>query len=190
MKVNFTVNAEGVVSLCRQGWLYEDREEWAKTTLAALAVGISYEDILSILQGTKTLKNTPDGVHCELVTESNEEWIAEIKEHGNFITNKYYLFADRKVDRSLVDIYANEIVGRIRASLRIPGISFSPTAINELYEVELRRQKIHHEIFKSAGFTEFEISKYRQGGGSEEIKKFAMELSAFVDVQAEERGVF
>ena len=41
--LHFTVNAESVVALCRQAWLYEDKEEWARKTLGYLAYGIGVD---------------------------------------------------------------------------------------------------------------------------------------------------
>lgn len=180
VSLHFTVNAESVVSLCRQAWLYEDKKDWAIKTIGYLATGLPMEDIEAILHGIKTLKSTEDGLHCNLVDEYSDSWILEVQSHTHYSESKYYTFANRKVLKELVDTYTEGVVSRLRNAMATPGIHLlsDPTILIELEE---ERGKLHSEILSSAGFTEQEIEDWRKFNGTDEIRKFADELSDYVD---------
>ena len=178
--LHFTVNAESVVALCRQAWLYEDKEVWAMKTLGYLATGIRPDMVDAILQGVSTLKSTEDGTSCNYVKEEDESWLMEIQRHKAFLESKNYTFAGRKVESEVVNEYAHAVVGRLRDAMRTPGYLMTADPAT-LMRLEDKRRKMHHEIFKAAGFTSKDIRDWDAGHGSNEFTQFAKDLSAFVD---------
>jgi hypothetical protein len=178
--LHFTVNAESVVALCRQGWLYENKEVWARKTLGLLATGITTDQIDAVLHGISTLKSTEDGLGCFLAKEEDENWLLEIQKHRNYIESKYYTFAGRQVDKSLVDTYTQGVVRRLRDAMRLPGL-LSLASPTQLMRLEEQRRQMHHQIFRDAGFTIRDIENYEGGQGSDSFCNFAIELSKFVD---------
>lgn len=179
-KVHFTVSAEGVVDLCRQAWLYEDRQVWAIKTLGYLAYGIGVDKIDEILHGISTLKSTEDGTGCHLEREEDESWMMEVQRHTAYLEGRYYKFAGRKVLKEMVDTYTNSVVGRLRDAMRTPGLLAIADPVL-LHRLEEQRQQMHQEIFEAAGFTKKNRIDFNEGHGSDEFCDFANELSAFVD---------
>ncbi len=179
-KVHFTVNAESVVRLCRQAWLYEDRQEWAIKTLGYLASGIDMGSIEQILHGISTLKSTEDGTSCRLADETDGSWIIEMEQHKIFQDSKFYEFAGKKVERGIVDTYAYSVVKRLRDAMRIPGYLMAADP-REIMKLEDSRREMHHTIFKAAGFTAKDIRDWNAGDGSDDFCNFAIELAKFVD---------
>jgi hypothetical protein len=181
--LHFKVDAKGVVELCRQTWLYEDRERWAIETIGYLAYGIQMDKIIDILNGKATLINKGDD-ECVLVEEVNEAWVKEIKEHRDFIENKYLVFAGRKVTKDTVNQYADNIVSRLRNAIRTPGFLASADPV-EIMKLEDARQEMHEAIMIEAGFPQHDIDLFfRHHGGSDEITEFAYQLSIYVDNRA------
>jgi len=178
--LHFTVNAESVVALCRQAWLYEDKEAWALKTLGYLAMGITPDMVDSILHGINTLKSTEDGCSCNYVKEEDESWLLEVQKHNAFMESRYYTFAGRKVESEIVNIYTHSVVARLRNAIRTPGLMQLENPI-ELMRIEEQRRQMHHEIFKAAGFTSKDIRDFDDGCGSDEFCDFANELSKFVN---------
>lgn len=179
-KLHFIIDAESVVGLCRQAWLYENRERWAKDTLGYLAYGIGVDKIESVLNGISTLKSTKDKTGCYLAKEKDGSWIFEVQRHKAYLESKYYIFAGRKVERGLVDTYTHNVVSRLRDAMRTPGLLAiaDPLILSGLEE---QRRQMHQEIFEAAGFTKKNRSDFNGGQGSDEFCDFANELSAFVN---------
>lgn len=180
--LHFTIQAQLVVDLVRQAYWMENRQKWALDTLKCFQ-GITDAQIDAILRGTATLESTPDCEQAVFVERPDVEWQKKLAEHLEWVEETTYTFAGRRVGKRMLDHYAENVVGRLRATLRF-GISLFVNP-QVLMDLEQQRQDEHDEILKAAGFGEEEIENRKNPlKWTPEYEQFDKEFSKFLDKKA------
>jgi hypothetical protein len=178
--LHFKIHAPGIVNLVRQAYWMENRQKWAQDTLRCLN-GISDSQVEAILSGTAYLENSLDGERAVFIDSPDLKWQEKLAEYLEYIERVTYVFGGRRVRRDLVDCYANEVVKRLRDSLKMPFFSSVSDPV-VLIELEQRRQELHNQIVKQAGFSDGEVENHHKyNTWSPEYKAFEADFSKFID---------
>jgi hypothetical protein len=172
----FTVDPQGVVDLARQVYWFEDKKQHGVDILRCF-IGIESCQITRILEGDATI--TEDRRYVEV---SNEDFKFKLKDlfayRKKYDEANFMWLGGIKVERALVDTYANHVVKRLRDTMRNSkyGIMFEPKDIDEILGLETTRQEMHDQILENAGFS--------RDDDDEEARIFKNALDKYVDEKA------
>lgn len=153
--------------------------------------GISSEQIQAILNGDATLIDAPHGT-LKLVHQEDKAFKKKLKKHQEWLESLTVTLAGFKVDRKLLDVYTNEVVGRLRKIMREPegfrasimaggDIETTTNIIEDTLALERLRKELHDEILESVGL---DRARYEEGERSDEYFKFTLALSDYLDEEA------
>lgn len=153
--------------------------------------GISSEQIAALLNGDATLI---DGTHgtLKLVYREDKAFKKKLKEHQEWLESLTVTLAGFKVEKKLLDIYTNEVVGRLRKIMREPegfrasimaggDIETTTNIVEGTMELERLRKELHDEILESVGL---DRARDEEGERSDEYFKFTEALSDYLDEEA------
>ena len=82
--LHFTIG-NGLDNLARQGYWFEDKQEWALKLLDCLCMGITKKQKMDVLNGDAKIIGIKKGTMTKLVYEENKEFKKEILEHFKFL---------------------------------------------------------------------------------------------------------
>lgn len=183
---HFTVDPAFVMGLCRQAYWMENRKEWALATLHCFH-GLSETQIDAILSGTASVVQNPKNPDLGLYVDSPDtEWQKTLAEHKAWQESRTYLFGDRRVPRDQVDHYVNNIVKRLRDTMRLGGLGMLAMDPLQLMDLERQREEEHEAIFVMAGFSPAEIAlRTEPTKWSPEFAAFNDALQAHIDKQTD-----
>ena len=169
----FNVNPEGLMKLIRDAYYFEDKKEWVKDVTKSLNLPWKYVEKILTGDGIITYNDNKKLVYIE---KEDKDWKEKLQEHLNFIEKKYIVFAGRKVEKNLIEEYAQSVVARLRDVMRHPELAGLMDNIT-LYNLEIKRQEMHKAILKSVGFN-------KEDDNTDERFQFNKELSKYLDEQA------
>jgi len=176
--LHFTVDAEGVVEFAREKYWFQDAKKHGVRILNCF-IGIEPYQITRILEGDATLKEDPDN-KIYYYEEVDEDFKQKLKDFHAYNKTQldYYYFGGTKVNKGLVDEYANHVVKRLRESMRNTkhGVMFDMKDMDEILGLETRRRELHDDILEDAGFDRDDTSI--------EACEFKSALDDYVDQQA------
>jgi len=147
----FRVNGEFIMDLARQGYWFENRQEWAKKLLGTLH-GITEEQTMAVLNGDAVLVGNAGapGETISLYPKDDTEFKAKIAEQKKYQDEHYVFLAGHSIPRDHLDQYAIFVVQRLRNAIQHPGMYLHEP--ETLMTLEERRRTLHDQLFEDAGF--------------------------------------
>jgi hypothetical protein len=177
--VHYSVDPEGVVSLARQRYWFEDAKQHGVNILRCF-MGIESYQITRILEGDATVSEQDNKYYYnEIADDDFKNKLKMYLEYQKYKDLEEYMFLGGiRIHKNLIEEYCDHVVKRLRDTMKMTaaGCMFGPTDIDEILGLEYRRKELHDAILDDVG-----IDRNASDNASRDFKDA---LDEYVDARA------